>query len=110
MKILLHITADTVLGCHEALNLGLALASFDHHLQLQVGDAMVALLKNAPTGRLANMLSSLELYDLPPAWVSEGAWQNLKSSAELTELDWVGQLTPMFESVADGAFDTTFVL
>ena len=61
MKIIINIHADTFLLCHEALSMAFALAAFDHQIQLTIGDGMLNLLLDAPTGKLAHMLASLDM-------------------------------------------------
>ena len=56
MKIVINIYADTFLLCHEALSMAFALAAFDHQIQLTIGDGMLNLLLDAPTGKLARIL------------------------------------------------------
>ena len=70
MKIVINIYADTFLLCHEALSMAFALAAFDHQIQLTIGDGMLNLLLDAPTGKLAHMLASLDMYDMPPVWLA----------------------------------------
>lgn len=68
MNILLKITTDSELISYEAISLAFVLASFDHHVQilLTVGSHTLFLDENT---RIFGMIQSLELYDLPQAWV-----------------------------------------
>lgn len=74
MKLLITLNDTIVLIIHETLSLAFALASFGHEVQLEMGDpvAMMILqnIDNPPYENLAKMLSSLDLYDMPPAWIS----------------------------------------
>lgn len=69
MKILVKICANNDLACYEALSLAFALASFDHQIDLYLGDYICQVLHADPTGKLAKMLSALPLYDISPAFV-----------------------------------------
>lgn len=102
MKILIQIHADNDLLCHEALSMAFALASFEHEIQLLLGDYLLQRLKNEPTGKFANMLSALDLYDMPNAWVD--ALEPLHSFS----ISCINQLTEKPDNVPN--FDTIFVL
>jgi len=108
MKIIINIHADTFLLCHEALSMAFALAAFDHQIQLTIGDGMLNLLLDAPTGKLAHMLASLDMYDMPPAWLADfdrlKAWQ----ANQLTTFDWCAQV--LLQPTTAPHFDTTFDL
>ena len=110
MKIIINIHADTFLLCHEALSMAFALAAFDHQIQLTIGDGMLNLLLDAPTGKLAHMLASLDMYDMPPAWLALAdfdrfkAWQTKLSA----DFDWCAQIT--LQPTTPPHFDTTFDL
>lgn len=71
MKILIQIHADNDLTCHEALSMAFALASFEHDIQLFLGEYLIERLLSEPNGKFANMLSALDLYDMPNAWVND---------------------------------------
>lgn len=67
MNILIKIHTDSELIGYEAVALAFLLASFDHQVQLYLGGASEALLKDNST-RLFGMIQSLALYDMPMAW------------------------------------------
>lgn len=69
MKILVQLQSSNEQLCHEGLSLAFALASFDHHIQLWLGDDMTHLLYSY-NHQLTKMLTSLDLYDMPPAWTT----------------------------------------
>ena len=94
MKILIKVTSATDLLCHEALSLAFALAAFEHEIQLQLGSTMLRFLLNSPTGKLAKMLASLELYDMPPAWLNTQDFLLYKEwqTDEKTRYDWQSQM------------------
>ena len=110
MKIIINIHADTFLLCHEALSMAFALAAFDHQIQLTIGDGMLNLLLDAPTGKLAHMLASLDMYDMAPAWLALADFDRLKSwQANLSaDFDWYSQVA--LQPTTPPNFDTTFDL
>lgn len=109
MKIIINIYADTFLLCHEALSMAFALAAFDHQIQLTIGDGMLNLLLDEPMGKLAHMLASLDMYDMPPAWLALADFDRLKAwQAKLSaDFDWCAQvaLKPTTLPYFDTAFD-----
>ena len=109
MKIIINIHADTFLLCHEALSMAFALAAFDHQIQLTIGDGMLNLLLDEPMGKLAHMLASLDMYDMPPAWLALADFNRLKAwQANLSaDFDWCAQvaLKPTTLPYFDTAFD-----
>lgn len=112
MKLLIQIEAATELLCHEALSMAFALAAFDHEIQLQLGSPLLAWLMAHPEGKLGKMLSSLELYDIPPAWVDTlgmtalANWQKTQPQPYA----WQTQIQPMPTITSQAEFDTTFTL
>ena len=110
MKIVINIHADTFLLCHEALSMAFALAAFDHHIQLTIGDGMLNLLLDAPTGKLAHMLASLDMYDMAPAWLALADFDRLKAwqTNQSTTFDWCAQIS--LKPTTPPHFDTTFDL
>ena len=112
MKLLIQIEAATELLCHEALSMAFALAAFEHEIQLQLGSPLLEWLMAHPDGKLGKMLSSLDLYDIPPAWVDNlGAtaltdWQKTQPQAYA----WQSQIQPMPTTALQAEFDTTFTL
>lgn len=87
-----------------------ALAAFDHQIQLTIGDGMLNLLLDAPTGKLAHMLASLDMYDMAPAWLALADFDRLKAwQANLSaDFDWCAQITLQPTTLPN--FDTTFDL
>ena len=110
MKIIINIDADTFLLCHEALSMAFALAAFDHQIQLTIGDGMLNLLFDEPTGKLAHMLASLDMYDMAPAWLALADFDRLNAwQAKLSvDFDWCAQVT--LQPTTPPHFDTTFDL
>lgn len=110
MRIIINIHADTFLLCHEALSMAFALAAFDHQIQLTIGDGMLNLLLDAPTGKLAHMLASLDMYDMAPAWLALADFDRLKAwqTNQSTTFDWCAQVS--LKPTTPPHFDTTFDL
>ncbi|MCK6157327.1 hypothetical protein KZX29_00730 [Moraxella osloensis] len=110
MKIIINIDADTFLLCHEALSMAFALAAFDHQIQLTIGDGMLNLLLDTPTGKLAHMLASLDMYDMAPAWLALAEFDRLKAwqTNQSTTFDWCAQVS--LKPTTAPHFDTTFDL
>lgn len=110
MKIIINIHADTFLLCHEALSMAFALAAFDHQIQLTIGDGMLNLLFDEPTGKLAHMLASLDMYDMAPAWLALADFDRLKAwqTNQSTTFDWCAQVS--LKPTTAPHFDTTFDL
>ena len=110
MKIIINIHADTFLLCHEALSMAFALAAFDHQIQLTIGDGMLNLLLDAPTGKLAHMLASLDMYDMAPAWLALADFDRFKAwqTNQSTTFDWCTQVS--LKPTTPPHFDTTFDL
>ena len=110
MKIVINIHADTFLLCYEALSMAFALAAFDHQIQLTIGDGMLNLLLDEPTGKLAHMLASLDMYDMAPAWLALADFNRLKAwQANLSaDFDWCAQVA--LQPTTLPYFDTTFDL
>lgn len=110
MKIIINIDADTFLLCHEALSMAFALAAFDHQIQLTIGDGMLNLLLDTPTGKLAHMLASLDMYDMAPAWLALAEFDRFKAwqTNQSTTFDWCAQVA--LQPTTAPHFDTTFDL
>lgn len=113
MKILIHLQSATQLLCHEAVALAFALASFDHEIQLWLDDNSLAVIQHS--SKLSKMLASLELYDMPKAWIS--ADYKAVSATDTTDIDtgtdtaWQSQLIAMpSDANLTNGFDLTLVL
>lgn len=70
MKILVKLCAPSELASYEGCALALTLATFGHDVQLYL-DAPVFGVLMQPESRLAGMIKSLDLYDIPPAWLPD---------------------------------------
>ena len=104
MKIFIHIHANNDLLCHEALSMAFALASFEHDIQLNIGECLFKNLVKEPNGKFASMLSSLDLYDMPKAWLSAEQFAKLSSVTLSCQNQLIQQPTTI------EPFDTVFYL
>lgn len=120
MKILIHIQADNELLCHEAFSMAFALASFDHHIQLRLDDACLTIIEQR-SPKLGKMLSSLNMYDMPKAWVTSESLnrlqqhfeQSLEAQQQASQQQtptWLSQLTALPSDTLSQAFDLTLHL
>lgn len=69
MKILIQLQSANATICLEGLSLALALASFDHEIQLLLSTDVGFSLLHHRNKKLSDMLKSLDLYNMPPAWL-----------------------------------------
>ncbi|WP_131668854.1 hypothetical protein [Psychrobacter pygoscelis] len=70
MALLIKLTTPTELASYEGCALALTLATFGNTIQLYL-DAPVFGYLIQPESRLAGMIKSLDLYDIPPAWLPD---------------------------------------
>ena len=68
MKLLIQLRTHSEMASYEGCALALTLATFGHEVQLYL-DAPVFGLLMQPKSRLHGMIQSLELYDMPAAWL-----------------------------------------
>ena len=68
MTLLIRLSTPTELASYEGCALALTLATFGHEVQLYLDAPVFGMLMD-PKSRLAGMIKSLELYDMPPAWL-----------------------------------------
>ena len=86
MKLLIQLRTATEMASYEGCALALTLATFGHEVQLYL-DAPVFGLLMQPKSRLHGMIQSLELYDMPPAWLPYFLVEDIANSiANVTEL------------------------
>lgn len=75
MSILIRLTTGTELATYEGCALALTLASFGQSVQLMLGSSVFGLLMQ-PESRLHGMIKSLDLYDMPPAWLPDDVFSS----------------------------------
>lgn len=75
MSILIRLTTGTELATYEGCALALTLASFGQQVQLMLGSSVFGILMQ-PESRLHGMIKSLDLYDIPPAWLPDDVFSS----------------------------------
>lgn len=73
MTLLICLRTPTELASYEGCALALTLATFGHEVQLYL-DAPVFGLLLEPSSRLHGMIQSLDLYDMPAAWLPDNVF------------------------------------
>lgn len=102
MKLLIQLRTPTELASYEGCALALTLATFGHEVQLYL-DAPVFGLLMQPSSRLYGMVQSLELYDMPQAWLPDDVFSGWLSGMIPTEL--ASQLTLIPEDIRSQGFE-----
>ena len=92
MTILIRLTSATELASYEGCALALTLATFGHDVQLYLHSAIFGVLLD-PNSRLHGMIKSLDLYDLPKAWLADdvfSSWITGMVSADIaSQIDFI---------------------
>ena len=70
MKLLIRLQTPTEMASYEGCALALTLATFGHDVQLYLDAPVFGFLMQSDS-RLHGMIQSLELYDMPPAWLPD---------------------------------------
>lgn len=70
MRLLICLRTPTELASYEGCALALTLVTFGHSVQLYL-DAPVFGILMQPTSRIYGMMQSLDLYDMPAAWLPD---------------------------------------
>lgn len=102
MKILLKIKSNQEVECYEAMALAMTLATFDNEVQIWLDSACFGILLN-PNSRLAGMIKSLDLYDLPKAWLNDDVFSGWLTG--MLEMTMAQQLTSVPETINLKNFD-----
>ncbi|WP_435978585.1 hypothetical protein [Psychrobacter sp. DM4] len=102
MKILIQLRTPTEMASYEGCALALTLATFEHEVQLYL-DASVFGLLMQPKSRLHGMMQSLDLYDMPPAWLPDDVFSGWITGMLPSEL--AAQLTLVPEVIDSQEFD-----
>ena len=106
MKLLIRLHTATEMASYEGCALALTLATFDHEVQLYL-DASVFGFLMQPESRLHGMIQSLELYDMPAAWLPDDVFSGW--IAGMLPADLATQLTLIPEVVNSQEFDQILV-
>ena len=101
MKFLINIQSDSELITYEAMSLAFVLASFEHLVTLYFSHQSIDVLTNSQS-RLYGMVQSLELYDIPKAWIDK-TW-------DITQLDHqIASVVHHSDKIDLQAFDSVLV-
>ncbi|WP_426222867.1 hypothetical protein [Psychrobacter sp. DWR1-2-3] len=106
MKLLIRLHTATEMASYESCALALTLATFGHEVQLYL-DAPVFGFLMQPNSRLHGMIQSLELYDMPAAWLPDDVFSGW--IAGMLPADLATQLTLIPEVVNSQDFDQILV-
>lgn len=101
MNILIHLRSDSELISYEAVSLAFVLASFDHQVQLRLARSAHSVLVD-PNSRLHGMIKSLNLYDMPVAWLD--GFDELKT--DNIDGDLLAMLSPTPNGLTTDNFDS----
>ena len=102
MKLLIKLHTPTEMASYEGCALALTLATFGHDVQLYL-DAPVFGLLMQPESRLHGMIQSLELYDMPAAWLPDDVFSGWVTGMLPTDL--ASQLTLVPEVIPAADFE-----
>lgn len=106
MKLLIRLHTPTEMASYEGCALALTLATFGHDVQLYL-DAPVFGFLMQPKSRLHGMIQSLELYDMPAAWLPNDVFSGWITGMLPTDL--ATQLTLIPETINSHDFDQVLV-
>ena len=106
MKLLIRLHTATEMASYEGCALALTLATFGHEVQLYL-DAHVFGFLMQPNSRLHGMIQSLELYDMPAAWLPDDVFSGWITG--MLPADLATQLTLIPEVVNSQDFDQILV-
>ena len=102
MKLLIQLHTPTEMASYEGCALALTLATFGHEVQLYL-DAPVFGLLMQPKSRLHGMIQSLELYDMPAAWLPDDVFSGWITG--MVPKDLASQLTLIPERINSQDFE-----
>ncbi len=102
MRILIQLKSATEVASYEGCALALTLATFGNDIQLYL-DAPVFSILMQPKSRLHGMIQSLELYDMPAAWLPDDVFSGWLTG--MIPIDLNTQLTLVPEIVNSSDFD-----
>ncbi|MBE0442725.1 MAG: hypothetical protein ACTH7W_08265 [Psychrobacter sp.] len=102
MKLLIQLQTPTEIASYEGCALALTLATFGHEVQLYLDAPVFGLLMQSES-RLHGMIQSLELYDMPAAWLPDDVFSGWVTGMLPTDL--ASQLTLIPEIVNSQDFE-----
>ena len=106
MKLLIRLHTATEMASYEGCSMALTLATFGHEVQLYL-DAPVFGFLMQPNSRLHGMIQSLELYDMPAAWLPDDVFSGWITG--MLPADLATQLILIPEVVNSQDFDQILV-
>ena len=102
MRLLIQLTTPTESASYEGCALALTLATFGHEVQLYLDAPVFGLLMQSES-RLHGMIQSLELYDLPAAWLPDDVFSGWIIG--MLPVDLASQLTLIPEIINSQDFE-----
>ncbi len=90
MRLLIQLHTPTEAASYEGCALALTLATFGHEVQLFLDAPVFGLLMQSDS-RLHGMIQSLELYDMPTAWLPDDVFSGWVTG--MLPIDLASQLT-----------------
>lgn len=102
MKLLIQLRSSSEMASYEGCALALTLATFGHQVQLYL-DAPVFGVLMQPKSRLHGMIQSLELYDMPAAWLPDDVFSGWLTG--MLPNDLASQLTLIPENFESQDFE-----
>ena len=106
MKLLIRLHTPTEMASYEGCARALTLATFGHEVQLYLYAPVFGFLMQ-PDSRLHGMIQSLELYDMPAAWLPDDVFSGWITGMLPTDL--ATQLTLIPEGINSQDFDQILV-
>lgn len=102
MRLLIQLQTPTEAASYEGCALALTLATFGHEVQLFLDAPVFGLLMQSDS-RLHGMMQSLELYDMPAAWLPDDVFSGWVTGMLPTDL--ASQLTLVPEVINSQDFE-----
>lgn len=100
MKLLIRLQTPTEIASYEGCALALTLATFGHDVQLYLDAPVFGFLMQSDS-RLHGMIQSLELYDMPPAWLPDDVFSGWITGMLPTDVATQLTLIPEFINLQD---------
>ena len=100
MKLLIRLQTPTEMASYEGCALALTLATFGHDVQLYLDAPVFGFLMQSDS-RLHGMIQSLELYDMPPAWLPDDVFSGWIAGMLPTDVATQLTLIPEFINLQD---------
>lgn len=102
MRLLIQLHTPTEAASYEGCALALTLATFGHEVQLSLDAPVFGLLMQTES-RLHGMIQSLDLYDMPAAWLPDDVFSGWVVGMLPTDL--TSQLTLIPEVISSQDFE-----